>query len=151
MKKLLIVSLGVCMLGTACSRDTNRIEENTLQQSQEQSVILQTETEEFDIPATKESSLFIKEQYPDYFSSTELLERGIKYGHYEETIYSEFADKNNGYGKYYQMGKILSDTTQRIYMGTSSLDDDDVMEQLTQLEELLRFFYRDYYGNNSKK
>lgn len=194
------------MLGTACSRDTNRIEENTLQQSQEQSVILQTETEEFDIPATKESSLeqevllaseepseaseerieqllkqaetdadqdryyiveaidneeankrdtdaklFIKEQYPDYFSSTELLERGIKYGHYEETIYSEFADKNNGYGKYYQMGKILSDTTQRIYMGTSSLDDDDVMEQLTQLEELLRFFYRDYYGNNSKK
>lgn len=36
-------------------------------------------------------------------------------------------------------------------MGTSSLDDDDVMEQLTQLEELLRFFYRDYYGNNSKK
>ena len=57
MKKLLIVSLGVCMLGTACSRDTNRIEENTLQQSQEQSVILQTETEEFDIPATKESSL----------------------------------------------------------------------------------------------
>ena len=208
MKKLLIVSLGVCMLGTACSRDTNRIEENTLQQSQEQSVILQTETEEFDIPATKESSLeqevllaleepsetaglseaeymeepteaseerieqllkqaetdadqdryyiveaidneeankrdtdaklFIKEQYPDYFSSTELLERGIKYGHYEETIYSEFADKNNGYGKYYQMGKILSDTTQRIYMGTSSLDDDDVMEQLTQLEELLR-------------
>ena len=184
MKKLLIVSLGVCMLGTACSRDTNRIEENTLQQSQEQSVILQTETEEFDIPATKESSLeqevllaleepsetaglseaeymeepteaseerieqllkqaetdadqdryyiveaidneeankrdtdaklFIKEQYPDYFSSTELLERGIKYGHYEETIYSEFADKNNGYGKYYQMGKILSDTTQRI-------------------------------------
>ena len=25
-------------------------------------------------------------------------------------------------------------------MGTSSLDDDDVMEQLTQLEELLRFF-----------
>lgn len=40
------------MLGTACSRDTNRIEENTLQQSQEQSVILQTETEEFDIPAT---------------------------------------------------------------------------------------------------
>lgn len=31
MKKLLIVSLGVCMLGTACSRDTNRIEENTLQ------------------------------------------------------------------------------------------------------------------------
>lgn len=47
--------------------------------------------------------------------------------------------------------KILSDTTQRIYMGTSSLDDDDVMEQLTQLEELLRFFYRDYYGNNSKK
>ena len=98
-----------------------------------------------------EAKLFIKEQYPDYFSSTELLERGIKYGHYEETIYSEFADKNNGYGKYYQMGKILSDTTQRIYMGTSSLDDDDVMEQLTQLEELLRFFYRDYYGNNSKK
>lgn len=148
MKKLLIVSLGVCMLGTACSRDTNRIEENTLQQSQEQSVILQTETEEFDIPATKESSLeqevllaleepsetaglseaeymeepteaseerieqllkqaetdadqdryyiveaidneeankrdtdaklFIKEQYPDYFSSTELLERRNK-------------------------------------------------------------------------
>ena len=98
-----------------------------------------------------DAKLFIKEQYPDYFSSTELLERGIKYGHYEETIYSEFADKNNGYGKYYQMGKILSDTTQRIYMGTSSLDDDDVMEQLTQLEELLRFFYRDYYGNNSKK
>ena len=97
------------------------------------------------------AKLFIKEQYPDYFSSTELLERGIKYGHYEETIYSEFADKNNGYGKYYQMGKILSDTTQRIYMGTSSLDDDDVMEQLTQLEELLRFFYRDYYGNYSKK
>ena len=98
-----------------------------------------------------DAKLFIKEQYPDYFSSTELLERGIKYGHYEETIYSEFVDKNNGYGKYYQMGKILSDTTQRIYMGTSSLDDDDVMEQLTQLEELLRFFYRDYYGNNSKK
>ena len=57
MKKLIIVALGVCILGTACSRDTNRIEENTLQQSQEQSVILQTETEEFDIPATKESSL----------------------------------------------------------------------------------------------
>mgnify|MGYP001358121126 CR=1 FL=1 len=38
MKKLIIVALGVCILGTACSRDTNRIEENTLQQSQEQSV-----------------------------------------------------------------------------------------------------------------
>ena len=50
MKKLLIVSLGVCMLGTACSRDTNWIKENTLQQSQEQSAILQTETEKFDIP-----------------------------------------------------------------------------------------------------
>ena len=57
MKKLLIVSLGVCMLGTACSRDTNWIKENTLQQSQEQSAILQTETEKFDIPSTKESSL----------------------------------------------------------------------------------------------
>lgn len=49
------------------------------------------------------------------------------------------------------MGKILSDTAQKIYMGTSNLDDGDVMEQLNQLEELLQFFYREYYGNNSKK
>lgn len=32
MKKLIIVALGVCILGTACSRDNNLAEKNTLQQ-----------------------------------------------------------------------------------------------------------------------
>ena len=54
MKKLIIVALGVCILGTACSRDTNLAEKNTLQQSLEQSVMLQTE--EIEIQSTKESS-----------------------------------------------------------------------------------------------
>ena len=43
MKKLIIVALGVCILGTACSRDNNLAEKNTLQQPLEQSVMLQTE------------------------------------------------------------------------------------------------------------
>ena len=54
MKKLIIVALGVCILGTACSRDNNLAEKNTLQQPLEQSVMLQTE--EIEIQSTKESS-----------------------------------------------------------------------------------------------
>ena len=52
MKKLIIVALGVCILGTACSRDNNLAEKNTLQQPLEQSVMLQTE--EIEIQSTKE-------------------------------------------------------------------------------------------------
>ena len=49
MKKLIIVALGVCILGTACSRDNNLAEKNTLQQPLEQSVMLQTEELRFSL------------------------------------------------------------------------------------------------------
>ena len=51
MKKLIIVALGVCILGTACSRDNNLAEKNTFQQPLEQSVMLQKE--EIEIKSTK--------------------------------------------------------------------------------------------------
>ena len=95
------------------------------------------------------AKFFIKKHYPDYFSNKELLRNSIAYGHYEEMVYSEHAGENNGYGKYYQMGKILNETAQKVYKGTVSVSDAFVIDQMNELEELLQFFYGDYYGSKS--
>ena len=89
---------------------------------------------------------FIQEQYPDYFSSDELFQKSIKYGHYLVSIYKDSKGIDNGGGRYYEMGRLISETAQNIYMGNADLTDSSVSEALQKLEEQLVFFYGQYYG-----
>ena len=82
MKKLIIVALGVCILGTACSRDNNLAEKNTLQQPLEQSVMLQTE--EIEIQSTKESSseqeiILLSEEPAETVSLKEIVQKPMHF------------------------------------------------------------------------
>lgn len=89
---------------------------------------------------------FIRDQYPDYFSSDELLQKGIKYGHYLVSIYKDFKGIDNGRGRYFEMGRLVSEMAQDIYTGNADLTDSSVSEALQKLEEQLVFFYGQNYG-----
>lgn len=89
---------------------------------------------------------FIKDQYPDYFSNNELLQKGIKYGNYLVSIYKDSKGIDNGRGHYYEMGRLVSEMAQNIYMGNTNLTDSSILEALQKLEEQLIFFYGQNYG-----
>lgn len=89
---------------------------------------------------------FIKDQYPDYFSSDDLIQKSIKYGHYLAVLYKEYEGMDNGYGRYYEMGQLLSQAAQDIYTGISTPADASVMDKLQELEKQFQFFYGTSYG-----
>lgn len=89
---------------------------------------------------------FIQNQYPDYFSSDELLQKSIKYGQYLTFVYKDSKGMDNGRGRYYEMGHLVSQTAQDIYNEYIDLADKSVLERLQKLEEQLVFFYGQYYG-----
>lgn len=93
---------------------------------------------------------FIKEHYPDFFSSEELLQRSIEYGHYLASLYKDSEGPDNGGGRYYEMGKLVSEVAQNVYLGINKCKDEMVVEKLQKLEEHLIFFYDKYYGNSSE-
>lgn len=92
---------------------------------------------------------FIKVNYPDYYSTDELLQNGMKYGYYLAFIYKDYKGADNGYGHYYEMGALVSETAQNVYLGIDTPTDNFTTEQLQALEKLLKFFYREYYGSQS--
>ena len=85
---------------------------------------------------------FIQDQYPDYFSSKELLQSSIEYGHYLASLYKDYEGQNNGRGR--------SEATQNAYLGINKSDDEMVVEKMQKLEEQLKFFYDNYYGKSSE-
>jgi len=92
---------------------------------------------------------FIKERYPDYFSSEILLQSSIEYGHYLASLYKDSKGLDNGRGRYYEMGKLVSEAAQNVYLGINKSKDEMVVEKMQELEEQLIFFYDKYYGNSS--
>ena len=92
---------------------------------------------------------FIKERYPDYFSSEILLQSSIEYGHYLASLYKDSEGLDNGRGRYYEMGKLVSEAAQNVYLGINKSKDEMVVEKMQELEEQLIFFYDKYYGNSS--
>jgi len=92
---------------------------------------------------------FIKERYPDYFSSEKLLQSSIEYGHYLASLYKDSKGLDNGRGRYYEMGKLVSEAAQNVYLGINKSKDEMVVEKMQELEEQLIFFYDKYYGNSS--
>lgn len=93
------------------------------------------------------ATIFIKEQFPEYFSSEELLKKSIEYGCYMENIYEKFAGIDNGGGKYYQMGKIVSEAAKDVYNGSYEATDSYITDKIKELEGILQFFYGQYYGS----
>lgn len=92
---------------------------------------------------------FIKVNYPDYYSTDELLQNGMKYGYYLAFLYKDYKGADNGYGQYYEMGALVSETAQSIYLGTDTPTDNFTTEQLQALEKLLKSSYGKYYGSQS--
>ena len=92
------------------------------------------------------AKLFIKEQYPDYFSSKETLKKSIKYGQYIEHMYEPYSEENNAKARYYQIGKLVSQSAKLVYDGVYESTDDCIAEKMQELEKQLEFFYGDYYG-----
>lgn len=92
---------------------------------------------------------FIQDRYPDYFSSKELLQSSIEYGHYLASLYKDYEGQDNGWGRYYEMGKLVSETAQNVYLGINKSEDEVVVEKMQKLEEQLEFFYDKYYGKLS--
>ena len=93
-----------------------------------------------------EAHLYIKDSYPDYFSSDILLEKGIEYGHYLVSVYKDSEGIDNGRGRYFEMGKIVSEVAQDIYTGIKKPTDDSVAKKKQELENLLQMTYDQYYG-----
>lgn len=92
---------------------------------------------------------FIQDRYPDYFSSKELLQSSIEYGHYLTSLYKDYEGQDNGGGRYYEMGKLVSEAAQNVYLGINKSKDEMVIEKMQKLEEQLKFFYDKYYGKLS--
>ena len=92
---------------------------------------------------------FIQDQYPDYFSSRELLQSSIEYGHYLASVYKDYEGQDNGRGRYYEMGKLVSEAAQNVYLGINKSKDEMVVDKMQKLEEQLKFFYDKYYGKLS--
>lgn len=90
--------------------------------------------------------LYIKDGYPDYFSSDALLKKSIEYGHYLVAVYKEYEGLDNGGGRYFEMGKIVSEVAQDIYVGKRTSIDDSVTGKMQELERLLQMMYDQYYG-----
>ena len=95
------------------------------------------------------AAIFIRAHFPDYFTDKTLIEYSIKYGHYEEMLYSEYRTEGYHDEKRQQRGKILCELAQKVYRGEVGLEDDYVKEQLSQIEEILKFFFGEYYGKKS--
>ena len=77
---------------------------------------------------------FIQDRYPDYFSSRELLQSSIEYGHYLASLYKNYEGQNNGGGRYYEMGKLVSEAAQNVYLGINKSKDEMVVEKIQKLE-----------------
>ena len=90
--------------------------------------------------------LYIKDSYPDYFSNDALIKESIEYGHYLVSVYQDSEGIDNGRGRYFEMGKIVSEVAQDIYLGKRTLIDDTVIEKMRELESLLQQMYDQYYG-----
>lgn len=92
---------------------------------------------------------FIKDRYPDYFSTEELLQNSIEYGHYLTSVYKDSEGIDNGSGRYFEMGKLISEAAQTIYLGNNTSEDELILEKMKELEEQLIFFFGEYYGDLS--
>lgn len=92
--------------------------------------------------------LYIKDGYPDYFSSDALLKKSIEYGHYLVSVYKDYEGLDNGGGRYFEMGKIVSEVAQDIYVGKRTSTDDSVTGKMQELECLLQKMYDQYYGGH---
>lgn len=90
--------------------------------------------------------LYIKDSYPNYFSNDALIKESIEYGHYLVSVYQDSEGTDNGRGRYFEMGKIVSEVAQDIYLGKRTLIDDTVIEKMRNLESLLQQMYDQYYG-----
>lgn len=95
------------------------------------------------------ASCYICVQFPNYFSDEELLKKSIKYGYYEQMLYKDHEGENNGAGRYFLTGKLLTEAAQDIYLGKCTEEDEQTAEKLNELEEQLKFLYDEYYGDNS--
>lgn len=92
---------------------------------------------------------FIKDNYPDYFSTDELINSSIKYGYYLETVYKDFVGLDNDAGRYYEMGNIVSEVAVAACIGTNSTSHQSTNKKLERLEELLQINYTQYYGKKA--
>ena len=93
-----------------------------------------------------EAVLYIKDSYPDYFSDDTLIKKSIEYGHYLVSVYKDSEGIDNGRGHYYEMGKVVSEVAQDIYLGKRTSTDDTVIGKMQELESLLQQMYDQYYG-----
>ena len=62
------------------------------------------------------------------------------------SVYQDSEGIDNGRGRYFEMGKIVSEVAQDIYLGKRTLIDDTVIEKIQELESLLQQMYDQYYG-----
>lgn len=80
-----------------------------------------------------EAIKYIKDNYPNYFSDNETMEKTMYYGYYLEYAYS----KNGSTNLYANLGMDTYQAVKYVYRNTETQDDTHVQENLRQIAEAL--------------
>ncbi|CCY81581.1 putative uncharacterized protein [Clostridium sp. CAG:149] len=79
----------------------------------------------------EEAISFIRDNYPNYFSDNETMEKTMYYGYYLEYAYS----KNGSENIYANLGIDAYQAVKGVYRNVDKVEDDIVQENLRQIEE----------------
>lgn len=94
------------------------------------------------------ANTFIRNEFPNYFSDEDKLQKSIEYGYYVQMMGNVQYRAEGEYLIDY-MGQQLTQAAQSIYLGTATPQDPEIISALHEIENSLKFLYLQFYGQNA--